>query len=667
MIKRLFIANRGEIACRIIRTAHRLGVETIVGYSSADEHALATQLATHSVWLGDAAAHDSYLAADKVLQAAIDNQADAIHPGYGFLSENPEFVEAVEAAGIRFVGPPAAAVRAMGLKDAAKQRMQEAGVPVVPGYQGEDQTPSVLHKHADAMGYPLLIKARSGGGGKGLRRVNSSTDFLEQLTSAVREAEAAFADPVVLLEKFISSPRHIEVQVFGDQHGEVVHLFERDCTLQRRHQKVIEEAPAPDMPPSVRQAMTAAAVQAAKAISYTNAGTVEFIVDGSGPLTEDGFWFMEMNTRLQVEHPVTEAITGLDLVEWQLRVASGEPLPLTQDDIHMHGHAVEARVYAESPANDFLPAAGQLQSVQFSQNARVDTGVQTGDSITPFYDPMIAKVITHGSTRSEAFTSMYNALAQTHIAGTPTNVSFLSNLVQHETVLNASMDTEFIGREVNALITPVDADAIDQLLAAYLVLHNARHTKTGFRLWGAATHAVTLLIDSNQCTYWLTHHRDESISLSPDRASASYDVTLTITQVQDGQILYTHDGVRSQALYAVWRTPRTAQTQVSIKRTQDNVVFTHVVAGSQTNQSATNSDTVAAPMTGVVRQVLVSAGDTVQAGDTLLVMEAMKMETSLASPRDATVQRLHCAEGDAVQDGDVLVQFDALDNAQDDS
>lgn len=427
MFNSILIANRGEIACRIIQTAQALGVRCIAVYSDADATSRHVELADDAVHIGGSAPADSYLRGDVIIRAAIESGAQAIHPGYGFLSENPEFVEAVDAAGLIFVGPSANAIRSMGLKDAAKSLMEKAGVPVVPGYHGADQDDQLLAMKASEIGYPVLIKAVAGGGGKGMRLVEKPEQFEAALNSARSEAKTAFGNSDVLVEKFVTKPRHIEIQVFGDG-KDAVHLFERDCSLQRRHQKVIEEAPAPGMSEEVRRAMGDAAVRAAKAIGYSGAGTVEFIVDGSDGLQADKFWFMEMNTRLQVEHPVTEAITGIDLVEWQLRVASGAPLPLRQHELSINGHSFEARLYAENASNDFLPVTGQLSHLSFPEGVRADTGVRTGDAISPFYDPMIAKITVHGSTRAIALSKLRQALAQTQVAGTVTNLTFLHAL-----------------------------------------------------------------------------------------------------------------------------------------------------------------------------------------------------------------------------------------------
>src|SRR3954470_8848452 len=427
MIRSVLIANRGEIACRIVRTARRLRVRTVAVYSDADRHALHVREADAAVHIGPSPARESYLVGDRIIEAARATGVEAIHPGYGFLSENADFAEAVAAAGLVWVGPKASSIRAMGLKDAAKKLMAEAGVPTTPGYLGEDQSPDRLQREADSIGYPVLIKAVAGGGGKGMRRVNASGEFGEMLASCKREAASSFGDDRILIEKYVERPRHIEVQVFGDSHGNVVHLFERDCSLQRRHQKVIEEAPAPGMDEATRAAVCGAAVKAAQAVSYVGAGTVEFIADASEGLRPDGIWFMEMNTRLQVEHPVTEEITGQDLVEWQLRVASGEPLPVGQDALRINGHAIEARLYAEDPANGFLPSVGRLEHFDLGADGRIETGVEEGDAISPFYDPMIAKLIATGDDREEAIGALAAIVDEAEVWPVRTNAGFLFN------------------------------------------------------------------------------------------------------------------------------------------------------------------------------------------------------------------------------------------------
>ncbi|MEM9141157.1 MAG: biotin carboxylase N-terminal domain-containing protein, partial [Pseudomonadota bacterium] len=493
MFTKILIANRGEIACRVIDTARRMGVATVAVYSDADRGARHADLADEAVHIGAAPARDSYLKIDAIVEGARSTGAQAVHPGYGFLSENPEFVDALEAAGLTFIGPSASAIRAMGLKDAAKRLMEEAGVPVVPGYHGDNQDPAFLATQAEAIGYPVLIKASAGGGGKGMRLVDGAPGFADALASAQREAEAAFGNRQVLVEKFIQSPRHIEIQVFGDG-TRAIHLFERDCSLQRRHQKVIEEAPAPGMTAAVRDAMGQAAVRAAEAIGYKGAGTVEFIVDGSGNLRPDGFWFMEMNTRLQVEHPVTEEITGIDLVEWQLRVAAGAPLPASQEDLAIRGHAFEARIYAEDAAKRFMPQTGRIDHLAFPADARVDTGVRPGDRITPFYDPMIAKVTVHGTDRPEALAKLSRALAATEITGTTTNTAFLGALAAHAGFGRGQVDTGLIDRDLESLIALPDVRDHALALAALVALgllddapaQDPWARRDGWRLWGSA-------------------------------------------------------------------------------------------------------------------------------------------------------------------------------------
>jgi 3-methylcrotonyl-CoA carboxylase alpha subunit len=454
MFDKILIANRGEIARRIIRTCKRLGVRTVAVYSEADRHAPFVREADVAVLIGPAAVADSYLRGDRMIAAALNHNAQAIHPGYGFLSENAEFAEACAAAGLIFIGPTPSAIRAMALKGAAKALMSAAGVPVTPGYHGDDQAPDALQAEAGRIGYPVLIKAVAGGGGKGMRRVDQAADFADALVSAQREGQNAFGDPKVLIEKYIEVPRHIEIQLFADTHGNVIHLFERDCSLQRRHQKVVEEAPAPHLPETLRQAMGQAAVKAAQAIGYVGAGTVEFIVDVSKGIENAPFYFMEMNTRLQVEHPVTEAITGTDLVEWQLRVATGETLPKGQGDLAIAGHAIEVRLYAEDPENDFLPATGRLERLEFPKSARIESAVEQGDAVSVFYDPMIAKIVVHGPDRAQAIAKMRDALIHTSVQGLTTNLGFLRRVVSDEDFAAGEIDTGFIGRHLDRLLLP---------------------------------------------------------------------------------------------------------------------------------------------------------------------------------------------------------------------
>ncbi|WP_298092523.1 biotin carboxylase N-terminal domain-containing protein, partial [uncultured Sphingomonas sp.] len=503
MISTLLIANRGEIACRVIRTARAMGVRTVAVYSEADAGALHVAMADTAVAIGPAAARDSYLRGDRILAAAQESGADAIHPGYGFLSENADFAQAVIDAGLTWVGPNPESIRAMGLKDAAKARMIAAGVPVTPGYLGEDQSEARLAREAEAVGYPVLIKAVAGGGGKGMRRVDAPGDFAAALASCRREAASSFGDDRVLIEKYILSPRHIEVQVFGDKHGGVVHLFERDCSLQRRHQKVIEEAPAPGMDEATREAVCDAAVRAARAVDYVGAGTIEFIADAGEGLRADRIWFMEMNTRLQVEHPVTEAITGVDLVEWQLRVAAGEPLPSRQADLSIRGHAIEARLYAEDPAKGFLPSIGRLAAFDLGDGAgiRVDTGVRQGDTVTPYYDPMIAKVIAWGETREEARASLRDRLAGATVWPVRSNAGFLVRALDHPAFVGGSVDTGLIAREGEALL-PAEQPGAAALATAVTAMVQPGPL-AGFRLNGEARQEARVLLDGQAVTVTL--------------------------------------------------------------------------------------------------------------------------------------------------------------------
>ena len=501
MFSKILIANRGEIACRIIRTARRMGIRTAAIYSDADAGALHVELADEAYHVGGSPAAESYLAIRRIVEAALRAGAEAVHPGYGFLSENADFAEAVEAAGLVFIGPSPSAIRAMGLKDAAKALMEQSGVPVVPGYHGDDQDASTLAARAADIGFPVLIKARAGGGGKGMRRVDRAEEFGEALESARREAIAAFGDGAVLLETYLRHPRHIEVQVFGDEQGNVVHLFERDCSLQRRHQKVIEEAPAPGMSEEMRRAMGEAAVRAAQAIGYRGAGTVEFIADVSDGLRADRFFFMEMNTRLQVEHPVTEAITGVDLVEWQLRVAAGEPLPKTQEELSIDGWAFEARIYAEDPAHAFLPATGTLSELHFPEGrVRVDSGIRAGDRVTPHYDPLIAKLIVHGPDRQTALERLTAALKTSHIRGLANNLSFLARLSEDPHFVSGAPDTGLIDRNIEALVSLEAPGDTVVALAAALFLGTWRTAEPGdlwqslghWQVWGEASRVVVL-------------------------------------------------------------------------------------------------------------------------------------------------------------------------------
>jgi 3-methylcrotonyl-CoA carboxylase alpha subunit len=631
MFSKILIANRGEIACRIFRTASAMGVRTVAVYSDADAGALHVRQADQAVRLGPAPVADSYLRGDLIIQAALDTGAQAIHPGYGFLSENPGFVDQVTQAGLVFIGPSAKAIRAMGLKDAAKALMIEAGVPVVPGYHGDDQNTAHLALQADKIGYPVLIKAVAGGGGKGMRLVEDPADFTEHLASAQAEARTAFGNPAVLIEKYITTPRHIEVQVFGDG-TDAVHLFERDCSLQRRHQKVIEEAPAPGMTAEVREAMGQAAVTAAKAIGYAGAGTIEFIVDGAGGLRPDGFWFMEMNTRLQVEHPVTEVITGVDLVEWQLRVASGEPLPMRQDQLAITGHAFEARLYAEDVPAGFLPATGTLDHLAFPAGARIDSGVVAGSEISPWYDPMIAKVTVHGPDRARALRKLQAALDATEVAGTVTNLDFLRLLARDAGFVAGDVDTGLIMRGQDRLCGAPMPDARAVAVAAVVAADIPQAGLAGFTLWSPLSRRIALAHGEDVHEVVLQVH-------GPDHVTADVD---------DEQVALRRNGLE-------WglRALRHGARQISVFGAQ-TVTFT-IIDPLERGSDIAGGDVVLAPMPGLVREVAVKEGDTVAQGARMVVLEAMKMEHVLRAPRDGVVASVAVTAGDQVTAGAVMV------------
>ena len=656
MFRKILIANRGEIACRVMRTARRMGVATVAVYSDADAQSLHVEMADEAVRIGPAPVSESYLKADRIIQAAKATGAEAIHPGFGFLSENPDFVEAVEAAGLVFIGPSASAIRAMGLKDAAKNLMEEAGVPVVPGYHGNNQDPDFLAAEAEKIGYPVLIKARAGGGGKGMRRVDDPSEFAAALVSASREAEASFGDGACLIEKYILSPRHIEIQVFGDDHGNAVHLFERDCSLQRRHQKVIEEAPAPGMTDEVRAAMGEAAVKAAKAINYSGAGTIEFIVDGADGLRTDGFWFMEMNTRLQVEHPVTEEITGVDLVEWQLRVAAGALLPMAQEDLSIDGWAFEARIYAEDATKNFLPATGRLSHLRFPTDARIETGIRSGDEITPFYDPMIAKLVVRGDTRAEALGRLHAALLATQAAGSVTNLDFLARLASHADFAAGIVDTGLIERDAEALTALIPAPRTAIALAALVSLGLTDETSAsdpfdrqdGFRLWESATTTAQLIVGG------------EETSLPVEIATDGYRVTIdgeqfavTLRHLSDG-IEISNGGAVSGAHYT--KDPR--RVTVFIDGAHEFGLVDPLAAAGGADGGG---DDVRAPMPGLVKAISAAVGDTVEEGAALAMMEAMKMEHTLKAPRAGVIAAINAAPGDQVDEGAILIALEPSD------
>ncbi len=623
MISSLLIANRGEIARRIIRTASRLGIRTVAVYSEADAAAPFVAEADEAIAIGPAPARESYLCPEKILAAARASGAQAIHPGYGFLSENADFAQAVRDAGLIWVGPKPASIRAMGLKDAAKALMIEAGVPTTPGYLGEDQSETRLAAEAARIGYPLLIKAVAGGGGKGMRRVERPEDFIAALASCRREAAASFGDDRVLLEIYVTRPRHIEVQVFGDSHGNVVHLFERDCSLQRRHQKVIEEAPAPGMSDDVRAAICAAAVKAARAVAYEGAGTIEFIADASQGLRADRIWFMEMNTRLQVEHPVTEAVTGQDLVEWQLRVAAGEVLPLRQEQLTLSGHAIEARLYAENPDTGFLPSTGPLTHfVLPSQGVRVDSAVEQGGEVTAFYDPMIAKLIAYAPSRGAAAARLAEACAGVRIWPVKTNAAFLARTLRHEGFRSAALDTGFIETHLAALLG--DAEPGEKVLhaaaQARLAVHHTPPGLLGFRL--NAPPRIELRLQSGGHIH--------NISLHPPLPPPP------LPTATHGDETIVFDAGRAFA-------------------------FGEVTADDTGHGAAASDGAVLSPMPGHILSVAVANGDTVRKGAPLLVMEAMKMEMTLSAPCDGIVEDLNASPGARVAEGVLLLRLNTGD------
>ncbi len=625
MISSLLVANRGEIAVRIFRTARSMGVKCIAVYSDADAKAKHVRDADVALRIGPPPASESYLNAEAILRAAKESRAEAIHPGYGFLSENPDFAEAVIAAGLIWVGPTPAAIRALGLKDEAKRIAEEAGVPVLPGYRGADQSEKVLLSAAKEIGFPVLIKAVAGGGGRGIREVNSAGEFSIALASAKREAAAAFGDDRVLIEKFIARARHIEVQVFGDSHGNLVHLFERDCSLQRRRQKVIEEAPAPGMTEEVRAAMTGAALKLARAVKYENAGTVEFIVDATGPLRPDAFWFMEMNTRLQVEHPVTEMITGLDLVEWQLRVASGETLPLTQDEIEFAGHAIEARICAEDPQNGFQPSIGKILAFSSwrgeAPSVRVDAGYDERDSVSQYYDNLLAKTISIAETRHETIAELDYALSQTGIAGIATNTGFLVRCLRGERFIDGAVDTGLI------------EESGDRLLSNRSAVHGA----------GRAYAGSLFEQRSDSGSPWDTVDGWRLNGLPARHIAVEVTGIALTVDVDDGADI-------DAMLFELGR-----RTFV----TTDGETFEVWRAGARSDDAAAEGgDTIIAPLPGKIVALNVAPGASVKRGDPLVVVEAMKMEHALKAPRDGVVAEIGASEGEQVKQGQMLVKLE---------
>ncbi len=656
MFNKILIANRGEIAVRIARTARKLGIISVAVYSEADANAMHVEVSDEAYCIGGAAASDSYLRADRILEVAQHCGAQAIHPGYGFLSENSEFARSCENAGIAFIGPPASAIEAMGSKSEAKKIMQSANVPLVPGYHGDDQSDDLLRKESNVIGYPQLIKATAGGGGKGMRVVNQESEFDAALISARREALASFGDDKVLIERYLPAPRHVEMQVFADSHGNVVHLFERDCSIQRRHQKVLEEAPAPGMPESLRQQMGEAAVDCAKAIGYIGAGTVEFLLD-----TDGSFYFMEMNTRLQVEHPVTEMITGLDLVQWQLQVAHGEPLPLQQPAISLNGHAFEARIYAEAPDRDFMPATGRiayLTEPPSGQDVRIDTGVRTGDDIGINYDPMIAKLIVHAGDRKTALNKMRMALNDYQILGVQTNIGFLSSLLAIDAFVDEDFDTGFIEKHHQKLFDKEEGQvAIAVCVAGMAVLPAIQNSdcmdpwvdKSGWRMNQMPIHRIKLSLDDQKYALEITP-KENRWQISFDEqlfdVSASW-LDDTHLRLEINSSLLTIPVLINNDSVSIWHDNREWRfTRHNPMQALDN----EAEAGNQ----------FLAPMPGAIISIPVSVGDTVEQGDLLLVMEAMKMEHSMVAPVKATVTDVFFAEGDQVEEGDKLITLEII-------
>nr|WP_297458714.1 acetyl/propionyl/methylcrotonyl-CoA carboxylase subunit alpha [uncultured Halomonas sp.] len=668
----LLIANRGEIACRVIRTARRLGLKSVAVYSDADANARHVREADEAVRIGPAAARESYLNVAAVIEAAQRTGASAIHPGYGFLSENAEFVAACERAGIVFVGPPASAIAAMGDKSAAKARMDAAGVPLVPGYHGDDQADDLLKTEAERIGYPVLLKASAGGGGKGMRVVERGAEFQAALDGCRRESRAAFNDDRMLIEKYLTQPRHVEVQVFCDGQGNGVYLFERDCSVQRRHQKVLEEAPAPGMSEALRREMGEAAVRAAQEIGYVGAGTVEFLLDA-----DSSFYFMEMNTRLQVEHPVTEMITGEDLVEWQLRVAAGLPLPKSQDELTITGHAFEARLYAEDPEQDFLPATGRLERFNLDlagagldgSRVRLDSGVEAGDEVSMHYDPMLAKLITHSDDRDQALATLNRALAALDVSGVTTNSAFLQRLAGHPAFQRAELDTRFIEHHHDELFAPPALDDTAYASAALVALETLRNEadggstwerRDGWRLNGAAQVRIALTDPS--------HANDESSSdaivtvLAERHAGEAWrlhvgDVTLEgqLQRLEGDAVAVTLDGHRRRLLARLDHAAHGDVLVLSDAHGETRLLWRRL-DGVDHGQHEVDA-TLTAPMHGTVVALLVEPGQRVEKGTPLMVMEAMKMEHTLNAPADGQVESFHFQAGDTVGQGDVLLEF----------
>lgn len=659
MFEKILIANRGEIACRVIRTAKKLGIATVAVYSDADAQAQHVKLADEAIYIGESPAAQSYLQIDRIIQAAKNTGAQAIHPGYGFLSENDQFALACQDNNIVFIGPPVDAILAMGLKATSKALMEKAGVPLTPGYHGINQDADFLKQQADNIGYPVLIKASAGGGGKGMRLVERSEDFLSSLASCKSEARSSFGNEDVLIERYVIQPRHIEVQVFGDTHGNYVHLFERDCSVQRRHQKVLEEAPAPKMPEDKLEAMRQAAIDAARAVNYVGAGTVEFIVEQDGTA-----YFMEMNTRLQVEHPVTEMITGQDLVEWQLCVAFGEPLPKQQHELQIHGHALEARVYAEEPEKGFIPAIGQISYLHYPEqndHVRVDSGIVEGDEISTYYDPMIAKLIVWGKNREAALTQMHHALGQFHVDGLGNNIAFLDRLVLCDSFKNAHLDTGLIQREEESLLKPSADISVELVVSAALIELLSRQAQNPIPsnpVW--QQQAFWRLNQQNSHTVQLQRN-GFTLKVQFNTQDQGFVASYNGQQIQiQGQLIDAH----TLALQLAGK-----QQKLAFSQTEQGITLFHQGQGhkftylkndfnSQDEQGAENNLT--APMPGVITQVLVAANDKVKKDDVLMTLEAMKIEYSIRAPHDGIIASSYFQKGDQVKAGDELVEFQPL-------
>jgi len=676
MFTKILIANRGEIACRIIKTAKKMGILTVAVYSDADAESLHVHMADEAVYLGPSPSRESYLLVDKVIAAAKMTGAQAIHPGYGFLSENAEFCRQCHQENITFIGPPVAAIEAMGSKSAAKNIMEKANVPLVPGYHGDDQSEDILKNSADEMGYPVLLKATAGGGGKGMRQVWNASEFSEGLAAAKREAKSSFGDDRMLVEKYLTQPRHVEIQVFCDNHQQAVYLFERDCSVQRRHQKIIEEAPAFSMSEELRAQMGESAIKSAQAIGYQGAGTVEFLLDVDG-----SFYFMEMNTRLQVEHPVTEMISGQDLVEWQLRVAAGEKLPKTQAELVLNGYAFEARIYAEDPNNDFLPATGKLEFLQTpveSEHVRIDTGVRQGDEVSVFYDPMIAKLIVWDETREKALQRLAKALSEYRINGVTTNIEFLYNLATCKPFVEADIDTGFIEKN-NSLIFHKNSQTLENELpmaALYLVLSEARNaqhlaatTHDPFSPWNN-TNAWRLNEAHNH--QLVLAHNDIEYSVVVEQKRQGSDSYYLITldgktfdcqgSLDDERLKVCINGYRSQVTVAYFDN----KISVYCNRNGQNGVFnfTHVLPDFGDNSADDNHGGLVAPMNGTIVSVLISAGDTVEKNQALVIMEAMKMEHTIRAPKEGTIEAVFFSEGEMVDGGTELLSFTSEEEQQ---